>query len=221
MNYFPLSLSIPTDIKNLELTFWMRHYTVETLAKRYRINPPNPQLFLNKFAPYREAEAMGPTFKEALSFAVNANNLEFIKDIFRKLRSWFDEASIKELYGVDDNGMLAFNMDYKDLKLTYAEDTQVGRKALQFVPAPIAVSQTKVEPGAVMYINRKENAITMTKSQVIRLCGFFENFNFTSYVQYVIALFSYAMYTGNLLSQKDIQEMSRNQRRIDSGFRLY
>ena len=221
MNQHSLSLSIPTDIKDLEMIYWLRAFTVDVLNTRYRLNPPGSSLYLQKVIPYQNRKAMNPDLVKLLSFTVTPSNLENVKDMFDRLESWFTDESIKELYGVNDEGNLMFNMEYRDLKAMCVDESGAVKTALKVVPAPVAIGQDRLEPGAILFINRQDNSIVLRKQQAKRLARFILDFSFLAYDQYVMTCFQYALANHNILTVQDVNRIAKDQATFNSNFKKY
>ena len=221
MNQHSLSLNILTDIKDLEMIYWVRSFTVEVLKTRFRLNPPGSSLYLQKVIPYQNRKAMDPDLARLLSFTVTPTNIEDVKDMFDRLDSWFTDESIKELYGVNDEGNLMFNMEYRDLKAMCVDDSGAVKTALKVVPAPVAIGQDKLEPGAILFINRQDNSIVLRKHQARRLARFMLDFSFLAYDQYVMTCFQYALANHNILTSQDVNRIANEQSSFNSNFKKY
>lgn len=220
-NGYPLSFNIPVDIRDLDLIFWMRPFTVDTLQTRYRMNHPHTVLYMQKSIPYSNRKAMNPADIKSLAFQITPNNLYNVQDVFSMAEDWFSEASVKELYGVNDEGTLIFNMDYKDLSATCADEYGSARTAIQMVPAPVEIGQGVLEPGVILYINRKENAIVLRKYQLLRLANFFKHFSFIAYTQFAMACFQYCLTTNSILTYDQVRKRMEYQNQYNSNFQIY
>ena len=221
MNQYSMSLAIPTDIKELELIYWLRPYTVDVLNTRYRINPPGSTLYLQKVVPYQTKKAMNPDEAKLLSYAITPTNLSDVKDMFEKVASWFTDESLKELYGLNDEGGLMFNMEYKDLKAICVDETSAVKTALKIVPAPVEIGNEKLEPGVVLFVNRQANAIVLRMHQIKRLCRFIHDFSFLAYDQYAMTCFQYALANQNVITQRDANQIANNQASFNTNFKKY
>lgn len=191
------------DLKDLELIYWLRPFTVDVLKTRYRLNYPFRCLYLQKTVSYSIKQEMHPDDTKLLSFQVTENNLEEIKELFEKVGTWFTEDGIKELYGVNDDGLLMFNMEYKDLKASYANEFAGTRAALQVVPAPVEVAKDKLEPGVVIFINKKDNTVVLRTYQIKRLLKFFKHFDFMEYDKFAMQAFQYAHLNNAVINTND------------------
>lgn len=220
-NGYPLTFNIPLDIRNLDLIFWMRPFTIDTLKNRYRMNHPYSALYLQKAISYNQRQSMDPTTFRALSFQITSHNLPEVQNIFSMAHDWFLEEVERELYGTNDEGTLIFNMDYKDLSAKYVDEFGSSRTAIQLVPAPIEIGQGVLEPGAILYINKKENAIILRKFQLLRLANFFQNFNFIAYNQFAMACFQYCLTTGSILTYEQVRKRMEQQNQFNSNFQIY
>ena len=221
MNTFPLTFTIPTDSKDLEFVYWMRPFTVDTLATRYRLNTPYSCLYMQKVISYQDRQNSDPSARKSLSFQITRKNLGDIQDAFAKVSDWFSEEGIKELYGVNDQGGLMFNMEYRDLKITIADEFAGTREALQIVPAPVEIGKGVLEPGVILFINRQENAIVLRKYQIVRLIRFIRDFSFVAYDQFAMTCFQYSLSLGNVLSQEEVNRIANNQKGANSNFKTY
>ena len=108
----PITFNIPLDLPNIDLTFWLRQFTTDTLGKRYKINYPYASLYIQKVVPYSDRQQMDPNKASMLSFTVSEYNLDNVKEMFSEVLSWFTSENKKMLYGKNDNGILMFNSDY-------------------------------------------------------------------------------------------------------------
>jgi len=221
MNLYPLTFTIPTDVRELEFVFWMRPFNVEVQKTRYQLNKPFCTLYMQKVVPYNVKKSMNPTDANALSFQITEANLFDIQEAFLKVDSWFSEESIRELYGTNDNGMLMFNMEYKDLKVTYVDESSSTKKAIQILPAPVEIGKDLMEPGAILFINRQENAIVLRTHQYKRLSKFIRDFNFQAYMQFAMICFQYSLSNGNILGRDEIRRITTDQILTNSNFKIY
>lgn len=221
MNLFPLTFSISTDVRDLEFVFWMRPFSVEVMKTRYLLNRPFVTLFMQKVVPYQLRKDMSPADSSALSYNITEANLFDVQEMFSKVDTWFSEESIRELYGTNDRGMLMFNMDYKDLQATCVDENASVKKALRIVPAPVEVGKDIMEPGAVLFINRQENAIVLRTAQYKRLSNFIHQFSFPAYMQYAMTCFQYALANGNVVGREELQKITTDQILTNSNFKTY
>ena len=198
-NKFPISLTIPTDIKDFEIVYWLRNFTVDTMKTRYQMTYPKASVYLQRIVPPANRKAMDELARRALSFEITDVNIAEVQRMFEEADNWFTADVKKELFGKTDEGVLIFNMEYQNLKLLVVDESGSSRTALQLVPIAYQVSYENYEPGVVMYINKKENAVSMTERQFKRLSNFIQNFNFVAYTQYIVTLFEHARATGNVI----------------------
>ena len=221
MNPYPLTFTISTDVRELEFVFWMRPFTIEVMKTRYQLNRPHCVLYLQKVVPYQVKKNMSPSDANALSFQITESNLFDVQEMFEKVDSWFTEESIRELYGVNDAGMLLFNMEYKDLKATCVDETASTKRAIQIVPAPVEIAKDKLEPGVILFINRKENAIVLQRRQYMRMSQFIRNFNFQAYMQFAMTCFQYSLTNENIISREEVKQVAADQTLTNSNFKTY
>ena len=203
MNSYPLTFNIPSNIKELDLIFWIRPFTIETQAKRFRMNFPHFSLYMQKSIPYQDLKALNQDQRKGLSFQIDYTNLYNVKSVFRIVETWFDEENLKELYGTRDDGQLIFNMEYKDLKAGFVDEFALVKQAFQFIPAPIQISYNQIEPGVILYINRKENYIVLRNHQILFLCDFFKRFDLNEYGMLALQSFQYSLTNGNILPRNN------------------
>lgn len=215
---FPLTIPISFGIKEIDALYWMRSFTVDTLMKRYRLNKPYSILYLQKTVGYQEMQAMDPSSKKALSFPVNEYNLDDVKDFFAEINTWFLPDNINQLYGENDNGLLIFNMDFKDLCAKVVDEYGITKTALKCVPTTVEYAQGKYEPGVVFYINRQANGVLLRQRQIVRMCRFFETFDFMAWDQYAMGCFAYASQLGRVLSYEELKQQMNSNRQYNSNF---
>ena len=217
-NDYPLSIPISFGIKDIDALFWMRQFTVDTMQRRYRINKPYSVLYLQKVVRYQERAAMDATTQKSLSFAITEYNINEVKEMCNEVMSWFLPENIKELYGQNDDGMLIFNNDYKELKASVTDEFGAVRTALKVVPTTMEVAQGKYAPGVVFYINRVANGVLLSQSQILRICKFIDGFDFLSWNQFAMGCFSYAKSTGHILTYEEVRRQMEANRGYNSNF---
>lgn len=215
----PISFSIPLDIKAIDVMFWMRPFTVDTLNSRYRINYPYATLYIQKVVDYNARKAMDPAKAAALSFAVNQDMLESVKDMFREAMSWFSEENLSILYGKNDDGLLLFNSEYQKLNAIAVNEYGNTKTALKITPTVVEIGNGVTAPGVVFYINLMENAILLREYELRRLGEFILDFNFIPYTQFAMQCFQYSLSTGSLLSREQVQKRLDSQRQYNTNFR--
>lgn len=215
----PLTFTIPLDIKGLELTFWMRPFTTDTLNTRYRINYPMSTLYLQKSVEYKERQAMDPGTVASLSFSITPDILDSVKDMFREALSWFTEQNLSLLYGKNDDGVLLFNSEYQKLNAICVNEYGRAKSALKIVPTVIEIGNNVMAPGAIFYINMVANGIILRDYELIRLGNFILDFNFIPYTQFAMECFQYSLATGSLLSREQVQKRLDSQRQYNTNFR--
>ena len=216
---YPLTLTIPLGMKELEFTYWMRPFTIETMKKTYRVNHPYSTLYIKKKVDYKAREVMDPTALASLSFSVNSYNLESVKNIFREVLTWFEDENKNLLYGRNDSGTLIFNSDYQKLNALHSDVFSGVRTALQIVPTVVEIGQGVMEPGVVFYINQKANAIVLREYEIRRIANFMLNFSFIAYDQFLLSCFNYCRETGAILTYEQVQQRFEAQRQYDTNLR--
>ena len=220
-NRFPLTMEIPTNIRDLQLLYFMRPFTTDVMNTRLRINPPFSALYIQKNVPYQTKKLMHPEDARMLGFQMTQANMSGVKYVFSCVESWLKPEIEKELYGTNDEGKLMFNMDYRSLKATYAEQGGALKHALQAVPSLIDVGMDKSAPGVILFINKSDNYITLNKSQAARLVEFFKDFSFVAYDQYLMTCYNYCMTTGNVITREQADAIAKQQMQMNSNFRTY
>ena len=215
---FPLTIPISFGIKEIDALYWMRSFTVDTLMKRYRLNKPYSVLYLQKTVAYRDMQAMDPSSKKALSFAVNEYNLDDVKDFFGEIYTWFLPDNVSQLYGENDDGLLVFNMDFKDLCAKVVDEYGMIKTALKCVPTTVEYAHEKYERGVVFFINRHANGVVLRQRQIVRMCKFFEKFDFMAWDQYAMGCFAYAAQLGRILSYEELKQQMDANRQYNSNF---
>lgn len=216
----PLSFTIPLELPNVDVIFWMRQFTTDTMNSRYRINYPVSTLYLQRVVSYNDRQAMDQAAQAALSFSITQYNLDDVKDMFREVLSWFTEENKNLLYGRNDDGVLLFNSDYQKLNAMYVNEFAKVKTALKVVPTVIEVGNNVMEPGVVFYINKVENGIILQEYQIKRLCRFILDFNFIPYTQFAMQCFQYSLATGAVLSREQVQQRLDAQRQYNTNFRF-
>lgn len=217
----PLSITIPLDLPNIEIMFWMRQFTTDTLNTRYRINYPYTALYIQKTVQYKDRQMMDKDAQSMLSFCITQNSLDDVKEMFREVYSWFTEKNKEILYGRNDDGMLMFNSDYQKLNAIYVNEFAKVKTVLKVAPTVIEVGNQVMEPGVVFYINRAENGILLREYQIKRLCKFILDFNFIPYTQFAMQCFQHSLATGAILTREQVQQRLDAQRQYDTNFRFY
>lgn len=216
----PLSFSIPLDIPSIDVMFWMRQFTTDTLNTRYRINHPFTALYIQKVVQYRDRQAMDPNAQSMLSFCITQNILSDVKDMFREVRTWFTEENKKILYGKNDDGVLMFNSDYQKLNAICVNEYGKVKTALKVVPTVVEVGNQVMEPGVILYINMAENGVVMREYQIKRLCNFMLDFTFIAYTQFAMQCFQHSLVTGAILTREQVQQRLDAQRQYNTNLRF-
>ena len=218
MNNLPITFNIPINISGIDVIFWMRQFTIDTMMKNYKMNYPNPILYLQKQTTYHQRQSMDPDSAKALSFAISNYNLYEVQEIFREASNWFTPENIEILYGSTDSGVLVFNNDYSKLNVLYTNDFGNIKTAIKIVPTTVEVAQGVYKPGVVFYINKQENGIIIKGTEFLRLCNFIEKFNFETYVQFTLSCFNHCAATNSIISQEEVQKRLNAMRTYNTNF---
>ena len=216
----PLSFTIPLEIPNIEVMFWMRQFTTDTLNTRYRINYPFTSLYIQRVVQYNDRQMMDKNAQSMLSFCITQNILDDVKSMFREVYSWFTEENKKILYGRNDEGILMFNSDYQKLNAICVNEFGKVKTALKVVPTVVEVGNQVMEPGVILYINLAENGIVLREYQIKRLCRFIDEFNFIPYTQFAMQCFQHSLITGSILTREQVQQRLDAQRQYNTNFRF-
>ena len=215
----PISFNIPLELPNIEVTFWMRQFTTDTLNTRYKINYPFSALYIQKIVKYSERQTLDPDAQAALSFCITQHILEDVKDMFREALSWFTEDNKKILYGRNDDGVLMFNSEYQKLNAICVNEYGKSKTALKIVQTVIEVGQNVMVPGVIFYINMSTNGIILQEYQLKRLCKFILDFNFIPYTQFAMQCFQHSLVTGSILTREQVQQRLDAQRQYNTNFK--
>lgn len=216
----PLSFTIPLEIPSIEVMFWMRQFTTDTLNTRFRINYPFTVLYIQRVVQYKDRQMMDKNGQSMLSFCITQNILDEVKDMFKEVKSWFTEENKKILYGRNDEGVLMFNSDYQKLNAICVNEFGKVKTALKVVPTVVEVGNQVMEPGVILYINLAENGILLREYQIKRLCQFILDFNFIPYTQFAMQCFQHSLVTGSILSREQVQQRLDAQRQYNTNFRF-
>lgn len=217
MSQFPITVQIPINIPDLSVTFWLRNFSIDTLAKSYKMTYPYAALYLQKVTSYKQRMSMDPTSAKALAFAITEYNLYDVQEMFRDAANWFTPENLDVLYGKNDNGMLVFNNEYNKLNAMYVSEFANVRTAIKIAPTVIEVGQEKYEPGVIMYINKQENYTLLKKSTFLRFCDFIEKFNFQTYMSFILTCFQYCLSTNSIFSQEEVQKRYNMMRQYNTN----
>ena len=217
-NGMPITIHIPLDLPELDVIFWLRQFTTDTLKTRYRVNYPFATLYLSKTVPYINRQAMDQSAKDSLSFPITENILEDVKEMFQEVLIWFTKENKELLYGTNDNGLLMFNSEYNKLNALYVNEYSSVKTAIKVVPTIVEIGNQVMEPGVVMYINREANGIIYREYQIKRLCRFILNFNFIPYTQFALNCFHHCEATGAILTREEIQKRLEYQKQYNTNF---
>ena len=215
----PITISIPLELKNVEVIFWMRSFTTETLKTRYKVNHPYSSLYIQKVISYNDRQELDPASSASLSFCVSSHILEDVKEMFREALSWFTPENLSILYGKNDEGLLMFNSEYQKLNAICVNEYGSSKTALKIVPTVVEVGNNIYEPGVVFYINKVANGIIMRLYELKRLANFIIGFNFIPYNQFALQCFQHCLTTGSLLSREQVQKRLDSQRQYNTNFR--
>lgn len=215
----PISFNIPLDLPNIELTFWMRQFTTDTLNTRYKINYPFTALYIQKSVKYAERQALDPDTQASLTFCITQYILDDVKEMFREALSWFTDENKELLYGRNDEGVLMFNSEYQKLNAICVNEYGKAKTALKIVPTVIEVGNNVMVPGAIFYINMAANGIVLQEYQLKRLGRFILDFNFIPYTQFAMQCFQHSLATGTLLTREQVQQRLDAQRQYNTNFR--
>ena len=215
----PITFTIPLDLKNIEVMFWMRQFTTDTLKTRFKINYPYTALYIQRIVSYSDRQAMDPNTAASVSFCVTPDLLRDVKDFFQEALSWFTPENKAILYGKNDEGMLMFNSDYQKLSAICVNEYGRSKTALKIVPTVVEIGNNIYEPGVVFYINMQANGIIMREYELKRLANFILDFNFIPYTQFAMQCFQHSLATGTLLSREQVQRRLDSQRQYNTNFR--
>ena len=219
-NGMPLSFSIPLDIPNIDVMFWMRQFTTDTMNTRYKINYPFTTLYIQKVVQYKDRQLMDPNTQSMLSFSITPNILDDVKDMFKEVLSWFTVENKNILYGKNDEGLLMFNSDYQKLNAICVNEYGKVKTAMKIVPTVVEIGNQVMEPGVVFYINSTDNGIILREYQIKRLCRFIIDFNFIPYTQFAMQCFQHCLITGSILTREQVQQRLDAQRQYNTNFRF-
>ena len=215
----PITITIPLELKNVEVIFWMRPFTTDTLKTRYKINHPYSSLYIQRVLPYNDRQNLDPASNASLSFCVSQFNLEDVKEMFREALSWFTSENMNILYGKNDEGLLMFNSEYQKLSAICVNEYGKAKTALKIVPTVVEVGNNIYEPGVIFYINMVANGIVMRVYELKRLANFIIDFNFIPYNQFALQCFQHCLTTGAILSREQVQKRLDSQRQYNTNFR--
>ena len=216
----PISFSVPLDIPNIDVMFWMRQFTTDTMNTRYRINYPFTSLYIQKVVQYKDRQTMDPNVQSMLSFAITQYILDDVKEMFKEVLSWFTDENKKILYGRNDEGMLMFNSDYQKLNAICVNEYGKVKSALKIVPTVVEIGNQVMEPGVIFYINLTDNGVVLREYQIKRLCRFIIDFNFIPYTQFAMQCFQHSLVTGSILTREQVQQRLDAQRQYNTNFRF-
>ena len=207
---FPLTTNIDLHIKDISFTVWVKQPTVDTLQKKYRLNIPQATLYLQKTINSTNWSNMDELTRRSMSYPISPYNYYDIKKLFKDVKEWFEPDILKELYGTNDNGLLIFNSDYKNLNVIHIDEYSSVKTALKIVPTVVQVGQDVYKPGVVMYINKIANAVLLRDYEILRICNFIIDFNFNWWVNFSLDVFKYCEETNRILSYKEVQQSYLN-----------
>ena len=216
----PLSFTIPLDLKSIEVMFWMRQFTTDTLKTRYKINYPYSSLYIQRIVNYNERQSMDPAAAASLSFCITPHILDDVKAMFKEALSWFSDENLAILYGRNDDGMLMFNSEYQKLNAICINEYGKTKSALKIVPTVVEVGNNVMEPGVIFYINMVANGIILREYELKRLGNFILDFKFIPYTQFEMKCFNYCLSTGAILSREQVQQRLDSQRQYNTNFRF-
>ena len=215
----PITFSIPLEIPELDIIFWLRHFSTETLNTRYKLGYPYATLYLQKIVSYNDRAIMDADSKSALSFPITEYNIYDVKDMFTDILNWYSDDGKQLLYGRTDDGMLMFNSEYSKLNASFVNVYGKVKTVIKAVPTVVEIGNQVMEPGAVLYINRKANSIVLRENQIKKLCRFILDFNFIAYTNFALECFNHCMITGTLISREEVQRRLESQRQYNTNFR--
>lgn len=201
---YPIYFSIPLPISGIDLMVYMRMNGVNTMRSYYQVGYPTIILYLQKHVTVQQRNQMSNEYKIALSYPITLGNLYMVKEKFKEVLNWFNEDNLKLLYGVNDRGMLIFNSEYSSLNMLCVTETGSKRTALKIVPTVVETANEQYQPGVVVYINKKDNAILLKESEIKRLCEFIISFDFISMSNFIINCMHYSEETGQFLSYDEV-----------------
>ena len=216
---FPIYLNIPVGLIGMDVVFYMRPNTVNTMRSYLQVGYPLCALYLQKKLTSTERMNMTKETRVVMSFSVTSGNLYNIKDKMRIVQSWFSEENKKILYGTNDSGMLMFNSEYKDLNVLCVSEFGNTRTAIKIVPAVIEVGNGVLQPGVIFYINKQDNGILMRESEILRFCDFILGFEFVTYANFVMSCVDYADKCGQLISYEEMLRRMQMNRSYDTNIR--
>lgn len=215
---YPLSVDIPLGIQGISINYWARPPEVEEVNKIYKMKYPYTALYLKKEPTYEERGFITKDMWKTLSFTITKNNIAGVKEFFKEISVWFQEENKKELYGFSDDGKMIFNSEYNKLKAKFVNEFSGVKTALVAAPMVLEVGVNNHEPGVALYINMQANMVLLPEKYILKLCKFFEEFDFTSYDLFMQNCIIYASQIG-AINQSQIQGMYDHMKRYDTNLK--
>lgn len=169
----------------------------------------NAQLYLS--LPY--VSGLNKDSYKYRSYRITPTNFEDVTRTIVRAMEWFAKPLCDEIFITTDDGQLLFNADYSGLyEMTdkgYYED-----QVLKITPCVIQQAQGKYVMGANIFVNRLENRISLTTTEIVRLYDILSKFNFSGEISTTLELFKHSINTGAFMD-----EQAYLQRRKQLGFR--
>ena len=216
-NSCPLVMTLPIDLKSIELVLWIRPFSTDTMKTNYRISYPSASLYLQRKVDPFARKVMSQDQRAALSFQITQFNLAEVQERFETALNWFTPENLDQLYGTSDDGIMMFNSDYASLNTTFVDSYMNTQSAIKIVPTVVEVGQGVMEPGVIFYVNRTENAETLRLYEFKRLANAVIKFNFEVYMNFAFQCFRHCRETGQVVSYEEVMNRMRNARRYDSN----
>lgn len=191
----PTTVNIPLGLKNLEVVFYIKPYTVSENAKSINVNIPMAYLYLRlKTSSVTEVYELGGY--KSISYPITDINLRYIKNLFMEGLSWFSKELRDEIWVYNGPEMM-FNIDYNDLSAVYVDEYNAIKTGLKIVPGIEELADGKYDRNIILSINTNKNRIYLKEYEYERLANFILKFDFVKYNNFIMNLVNYSYFSGS------------------------
>lgn len=143
-------------------------------------------------------------------FKITPRNLYRTIKFFDEIVKWFYDKDLADLFLQGDDNKLVFNADYQHIKARTKPDKH-NQTAMRAIPAVISSDDGKTYEGIYLYINKMENVVPLTLSEVEDILGLLAKFSFEESLLLMLEAYDYAARNNLIREQSLYNDTNGNQ----------
>ena len=143
-------------------------------------------------------------------FKITPRNLYRTIKFFDEIVKWFYDKDLTDLFLQGDDNKLVFNADYQHIKARTKPDKH-NQTAMRAIPAVISSDDGKIYEGIYLYINKMENVVPLTLSEVEDILGLLAKFSFEESLLLMLEAYDYAARNNLIREQSLYNDTNGNQ----------